>query len=149
MDHQGNPSIVLKRVKLRIWNWGGWRVLLLKGMLCFVLLINLHTVPNRKGLTSLKGFLGSSAGKESSCKAGDSSLIRGSGRSAREGIVLPTPRIPTSEFLGSPCGSGGKEYIRNAGDLVSSLSWEEIPTPVGIQKGTDTHSSILASLKTF
>ena len=89
MDHQGNPSIVLKRVKLRIWNWGGWRVLLLKGMLCFVLLINLHTVPNRKVLTSLKGFLGSSAGKESSCKAGDSSLIRGSGRSPREWIGYP------------------------------------------------------------
>ena len=63
--------------------------MLLKGMLCFVLLINLHTLPNRKGLTPLKGFLGSSAGKESACNAGDPGLIPGSGRSRREWIDYP------------------------------------------------------------
>ena len=35
------------------------------------------------------GFLGSSAGKESACNAGDSSSIPGSGRSAAEGIGYP------------------------------------------------------------
>ena len=35
------------------------------------------------------GFSGSSAGKESSCNAGDPSLIPGSGRSAEEGIGYP------------------------------------------------------------
>ena len=35
------------------------------------------------------GFPGSSAGKESACNAGDSSLIPGSGRSAGEGIGYP------------------------------------------------------------
>ena len=36
-------------------------------------------------------FPGSSAGKESSCNAGDSGLISGSGRSAGEGIGYPLP----------------------------------------------------------
>ena len=35
------------------------------------------------------GFPGSSAGKESTCKAGDPSLIPGSGRSPGEGIGYP------------------------------------------------------------
>ena len=37
----------------------------------------------------LKGFPGSSAGKESACHAGDPSLIPGSGRSTGEGISYP------------------------------------------------------------
>ena len=53
-------------------------------------------------------------------------------------------RLPNPVFLGFPGGSGGKEYVRNVGDLVLSLSWED-----PLEKGTDTHSSILASLKTF
>ena len=36
-----------------------------------------------------KGFPGSSAGKESTCDAGDPSLIPGSGRSTREGMGYP------------------------------------------------------------
>ena len=40
-------------------------------------------------LTLLLGFPGSSAGKESTCNAGDPSLIPGSGRSAGEGIGYP------------------------------------------------------------
>ena len=35
------------------------------------------------------GFIGSSAGKESACNAGDSGLIPGSGRSAGEGLGYP------------------------------------------------------------
>ena len=38
---------------------------------------------------SLQGFPGSSAGKESTCSAGDPSLIPGSGRSSGEGIGYP------------------------------------------------------------
>ena len=36
-----------------------------------------------------RGFLGSSAGKESACNAGEPSSIPGSGRSPREGIGYP------------------------------------------------------------
>ena len=57
-------------------------------------------------------FPDSSVGKESTCNAGDLSLIPGLGRSAGEGIRLPTP-----VFLGFPCGSAGKESSYNAGDL--------------------------------
>ena len=37
----------------------------------------------------LRGFPGSSAGKESACNAGDPGLIPGSGRSTGEGIGYP------------------------------------------------------------
>ena len=49
------------------------------------------------------GFPGSSAGKESTCHAGDPSLIPGSERA----------------FLGFLCGSAGKESASNVGDLDS------------------------------
>ena len=39
--------------------------------------------------TLSKGFPDSSVGKESSCNAGDTSLILGSGRSAGEGVGYP------------------------------------------------------------
>ena len=58
------------------------------------------------------GFPDSSIGKESTCTAGDPGSIPGLGRSAKEGIGLPTP-----VFLGFPCGSDGKESARNVGDL--------------------------------
>ena len=41
-------------------------------------------------------------------------LIPGSGRSAEEGI-----RLPTAVFLGLPCGSAGEESTCSAGDLGS------------------------------
>ena len=47
------------------------------------------------------GFPDSSVGKESTCNAGDASSIPGLGRSAGEGIRLPTP-----VYLGFPCGNG-------------------------------------------
>ena len=60
------------------------------------------------------GFPDTSVGKESACNAGDPSLIPGLGRSAGEGIEIPTP-----VFLGFPCGSAGKESACNVGDLGS------------------------------
>ena len=64
---------------------------------------------------SLRGFLDSSVGKESTCNAGDPGSIPGLGRSAGEEIGW----LPTPVFLGFPCGSGDKEYACNAGDLGS------------------------------
>ena len=58
----------------------------------------------------LKGFPVSSAGKESTCNAGDPGSIPGLRRSAGEDL-------PTPVFLGFPWGSAGKEYTCNAGDL--------------------------------
>ena len=66
-----------------------------------------------------------SAGKESTCNAGDPDLIPGSGSSWRR------DRLPTPGFLGFPGGSDGKESTRNAGDL-SLIPWRRAwqPTPV-------------------
>ena len=55
------------------------------------------------------GFPDSSVGKESTCDAGDPSLIPGSGRD----------RLPTPVFLDFPCGSAGKESACNVGGLGS------------------------------
>ena len=56
-------------------------------------------------------FPDSSPGKESTCNAGDSSLLPGSGSFPGEGIV------PTPVFLGFPRGSVGKESACSVGDL--------------------------------
>ena len=51
------------------------------------------------------GFLGSSAGKESTCNSGDSGSIPGLGRSPREGISYPlqySARLPTPIFFQAP-----------------------------------------------
>ena len=56
-------------------------------------------------------FPGSSAGKESTCNAGDPGLIPESGRYPGDGIEYPPV------FLGFPGGSDGKEYICYEGDL--------------------------------
>ena len=58
-----------------------------------------------------EGFPGSSAGKESTCNAGDPGSIPGLGRSPGDGIATH------SSILGLPCGSAGKESACNAGDL--------------------------------
>ena len=60
------------------------------------------------------GFPDSLIGKESICNAGDPSLIPGLGRSAGEGLGLPTP-----VFLGFTRGSASKESACNGGDLGS------------------------------
>ena len=55
-----------------------------------------------------KGFPGSSAGKESTCNAGDPGSIPGRRH-----------RLPTPVFTGFPGSSQGKGSARNAGDLGS------------------------------
>ena len=60
----------------------------------------------------VKCFPGCSAGKKSTCNAGGPGLIPRLGRSAGEGIGLPTP-----VFFGFPGGSGGKESACSLGDL--------------------------------
>ena len=75
------------------------------------------------------GFLGSSAGKESICNAGDPGLI--------PNIRCRRDRLPIPVFLGFPGGSDGRDdsaYI-----WVQSLGWED-----PLEEGMETHSSVLA-----
>ena len=60
------------------------------------------------------GFRGSPGGKESTCNAGDSGSIPGSG-------IFPwrRDRLPISVFLDFPGGSDSKESTCNPGDLGS------------------------------
>ena len=58
------------------------------------------------------GFLGSSAGKEFACNAGNPGSILGSGS-----FPWRRDRLPTPVCLGFPGGSDGKEFAHNAGDL--------------------------------
>ena len=60
-------------------------------------------------------------------------MIPGLGRSTEKGI------LPTPVFLDFTCGSAGKESACNVEDLGQSLGWED-----PLEKGTATHSSILA-----
>ena len=58
-----------------------------------------------------RGFLGSSAGKESACHAGDPSSIPGSGRSTGDGIRYPlqyslASLVPNVRDMGSIPGEG-------------------------------------------
>jgi len=81
-----------------------------------------------------QGFLDSSVGKESPCNVGDSSLISGSGRSAGEGIGYPVQYSWASLVV---------QLVKNPPAIretwVWSLGWEDT-----LEKGTATHSSILA-----
>jgi len=61
---------------------------------------------------SFWGLPGNSAGKKSTCSAGDPGSIPGSGRFPGEGNLLPTP-----VFLGFPGGSDGKQSPCSEGDL--------------------------------
>ena len=80
------------------------------------------------------GFPGSSAGKESTCNAGDPSLIPGSGKSTEEGIGYP---------LQYSWASLVAQTVKNLPAMqetwVWSLGWED-----PLKKGKATHSSILA-----
>ena len=80
------------------------------------------------------GFPGSSAGKESSCNAGDPGSIPGSGRSRGEGIGYP---------LQFSWASLMAQTVKNLSAMqetwVRSLAWED-----PLEKGKSTHSSILA-----
>ena len=81
-----------------------------------------------------KGFPNSSAGKESTCNAGDPGSIPGSGRSAGEGIDYPL-QYSWAFFVA--------QLIKNLPAMqktwVRSLGWED-----PLEKGEATHSSILA-----
>ena len=89
---------------------------------------------NQSPLQTTKGFPGSLAGKESTCYAGDPSLIPGSGRSAGEGKGYP---------LQYSWASLVAQLVKNLPTMwetwVRSLGWED-----PLEKGTATHSSILA-----
>ena len=76
----------------------------------------------------------SSARKESTCNAGDTSLIPGSGRSPGEGIGYPFQYSWASLVA---------QLVKNPPAMqetwVSSLGWDD-----PLEKGMATHSSILA-----
>ena len=80
------------------------------------------------------GFSCASAGKESTCNAGDPGLIPGSGRSAGEGIGYPLQHSWAS-LVAQP--------VKNLSVMwetwVRSLGWED-----PLEKGKATYSSILA-----
>ena len=83
---------------------------------------------------STGGFPDSSVGKESTCNAGDPSLIPGSGRSTGEGTGYP---------LQYSCASLVAQLVKNPPAMwetwVRSLGWKD-----PLEKGKTTHSSILA-----
>ena len=80
------------------------------------------------------GFPDSSVGKESTCSAGDPSLIPGLGRSAGEGIGYP---------LQYSWASLVPQLVKNPPLMwetwIGSLGWEDT-----LEKGKAPHSSILA-----
>ena len=80
------------------------------------------------------GFPGSLVGKESTCNAGDPSLIPESGRSTGEGI---------GNILQYSWASFVAELVKNPPTIletwVRSPGWED-----PLEKGKVTHSSILA-----
>ena len=79
------------------------------------------------------GFLGCSAGEESSCNAGDPGLIPELGKSAGEGIGCP-PQFSWASLLA--------QLVKNLPAVwetwVQSLGWED-----PLEKETATYSSIL------
>ena len=84
------------------------------------------------------GFPGSSAGKESSCRAGDPGSIPGLGRSPGEGIGCPLQKI-THEAWASLVDQLVKNLPAMPETWVQSLGWED-----PLVKEMDTHFSILA-----
>ena len=80
------------------------------------------------------GFLGGSAGKESTCNEEDPSSIPGPGRSAGEGIGYP---------LQYSWASLVAQLVKNLPAMletwVQSLGWED-----SLEKGRATNSSIMA-----
>ena len=82
-------------------------------------------------LSTFLGFPDSSAGKESTCNAGDSGSTSGLGRSAGEGIGYPLQyswaSLVTQLVKNLPAMQ--ETWVRSLGweDL---LGWERLPTPV-------------------
>ena len=85
-------------------------------------------------VSNIRGFPGSSAGKESACNAGDSGSIPGLGRSLVEGKGYPFQHSWVSLVA---------QTVKNLPAMqetwVRSLGWEDL-----LEKGKATHSSILA-----
>ena len=82
----------------------------------------------------LWGFSGSSAHKESACKAGDPSLILGSGRTTKEGIGYS---------LQYSCAYLVAQLVKNL--PVMQETWApSLGREDPVEKGKATHSSILA-----
>ena len=85
-------------------------------------------------------FPDSSAGKESTCNAGDPGSIPGSGRSTREGIGYPL-HYPTPVYF--TWSSLLAQLVKNLPAMreiwIWTLGWED-----PLEKGTANHSSILA-----
>ena len=82
----------------------------------------------------IRGFPGNSAGKESTCNAGNPSSTPGLGRSAGEGIVYPF-----QYSWASLVAQTVKNPLAMWETRVQSLGWEDL-----LEKGMATHSSILA-----
>ena len=80
------------------------------------------------------GFSGSSAGKESTCNAGDPGLIPGSGISPGEGIGYPL-----QYSWASLVAQLAKNPPAMRETWVRSLGWED-----PLEEGMATHSSTLA-----
>ena len=80
------------------------------------------------------GFPGSSAGKESTCHAGDPGSIPGSGKSPGGGIGY------TLQYSWAPLGAQTVKNLPTTQETwVRSLGWED-----PLEEGMATHSSILA-----
>ena len=80
------------------------------------------------------GFPDSSVGKKSTCNATDPGLIPGSGRSAGGGIGYPL------QYFGASLEAQLVNNLSAVQEIwVRSLGWED-----PLEKGTATHSSILA-----
>ena len=100
---------------------GGWQIASL-------------SVQRKGGSLRFQGFPDNSAGKESTCKAGDPGSIPGSGSSAGEGIGYSLQYSWTFLMV---------KLVKNLPAVwetwVHSLGWEDL-----LEKGMATHSSILA-----
>ena len=84
-----------------------------------------------------QNFLGSSAGKESTCNAGDSGSLPGLGRSPGEGIGYPLQYSWASLVAQMVKNPPAIKKLRET--WVLSLSWEDT-----LEEGMTTHSCILA-----
>ena len=82
----------------------------------------------------IRGFPGNSAGKESTCNAGNPSSTPGLGRSTGEGIVYPFQYSWVSLVAQTV-----KNPLAMWETRVQYLGWEDL-----LEKGMATHSSILA-----
>ena len=105
---------------MSVWHWN-WEVASWSFNIC-------HSLYNQWG------FPGSSAGKESTCNAGDPSSVPESGRSPGEGIGYPF-QYPWASLMA--------QLVKNPPAMWKtwfwSLGWED-----PLEKGMATHSSILA-----